>query len=214
MLALVRRRPQQVFFSDEAVWSCKQAERKVWAKGGSFVVTARNKISFPAVAVCGVMAVDGKMAYAKLVPKALDQYDFADFLKEFRQQSGHHKRLYILVDNLGIHKTKFVQAACLKRNVVLIFNGAYSSPFNPIERYWGFAKRFFATNCLTATDFKNKAKVDELVRQCLQAVNQESMAKHVRRCLHDMEEWLADYSQINNGRQKAESQERQGQVDQ
>ena len=52
MLQLMAQKPKQLFFSDEAVWSCKQAERKVWAAKGVIVLqTARNKISFEAVAV-------------------------------------------------------------------------------------------------------------------------------------------------------------------
>ena len=200
MLQLMAQKPKQLFFSDEAVWSCKQAERKVWAAKGVIVLqTARNKISFEAVAVCGAMDVDGKMQYAKLVPKALDQHHFADFITELRQSVQHDGRLYVLVDNLGIHKTKMVRAHCQEQNVELIFNGAYSSPFDPIERYWSFAKRIFAQRCLTATDFKNKAKVQALVRKSMEDVNQESMGRHVRRCLHDMEEWLSDYN-LNNGK--------------
>ena len=206
MLQLARDRPNQLFFSDEAIYSSKQAERKVWARKGVIVLqTERNKISFEAVAVCGAEAVDGRMQYAKLVPKALDQHHFADFLTELRQSVQHRQRLYVLVDNLGIHKTRVVKARCEAEDVELIFNGAYSSPFNPIERYWGFAKRLFAQRCLTAVDFKNKARVQGFVRQSLQDVNQESMGKHVRRCLHDMEDWLADYN-LNNGTQKIQSQ--------
>ena len=160
LLRLAQQKPAQLLFCDEAVYSSKQAERKVWAsKTTPVLVSARNKISFEAVAVCGAMTMDGKMAHAKLVPNALDQFDFADFITELRKKQGHHKRLFILVDNLGIHKTKFVKEMCAKRNVELIFNGAYSSPFNPVERYWAFAKRIFSKNCLTATDFKNKEKV-------------------------------------------------------
>lgn len=143
--------------------------------------------------------MDGKMQYAKLVPKALDQNAFADFITELRQSVHHRKRLYLLVDNLGIHKTRLVKARCEAEDVELIFNGAYSSPFNPIERYWAFAKRVFAKHCLTATDFKNKVKMQALVRQSMQEVNTESMGRHVRRCLHDMEDWLNDYN-LNNGK--------------
>ena len=160
MLRLAQSKPAQLLFCDEAVYSSRQAERKVWANKKTVVlVSARNRISFEAVAVCGAMAMDGSMAYAKLVPNALDQFDFADFITELRKKQGNHKRLFILVDNLGIHKTKYVKEMCAKRNVELIFNGAYSSPFNPVERYWAFAKRIFSKNCLTATDFKNKEKV-------------------------------------------------------
>ena len=84
------------------------------------------------------------MTHIQLVPKALDQHDFIVFLTELRESVKHPKRLYILVDNLGIHKTKLVRECCVHQNIELIFNGAYSSPFNPIERYWGFAKRIFA----------------------------------------------------------------------
>ena len=209
VLRLAKQKPAQLLFCDEAVWSSRQAERKVWAKSKQVtLVAARNRISFQAVGVCGAMTVDGKMAHAKLVPNALDQFDFADFLAELRKKQGHQKRLFILVDNLGIHKTKFVQEQCARKNVELIFNGAYSSPFNPVERYWAFAKRLFSKYCLTATDFKNKEKVQTMVRLSLSAVNLRSLARHVRRCLKDMEEWLADYNHLmksnrNNRQRKA-----------
>ena len=62
VLPLVENDPEHVFFIDEAVFSSKQAERRVWAnKKSLFLVTARNRISFEAVAVVAAINSCGEV---------------------------------------------------------------------------------------------------------------------------------------------------------
>ena len=157
----------------------------------------RNKIAFEAVAVVAAVDAAGKLVQPLCRPTAIDQHDFADWLTMLRGNYDHGKTLYVLVDNLGVHKTKKVREHCQHLDVVLIFNGAYSSAFNPVERLWALGKRSFVRNCLTAENFKDKGRVQEMVVDSLCTASTHTMARHVRRCLHDMREWLEDYNLIN-----------------
>ena len=79
---------------------------------------------------------------------------------------------------------------CASLNVRLIFNGTYSSPFQPIERAWAYAKRAFARDCLKTQNFRDKQHIHQLVTQSLDQVPVHSMGRHVKRCVRDMFEWL------------------------
>ena len=62
-----------------------------------------------------------------------------DFLKQVARKMNYRKT-YMLVDNLPVHRTDNVKAQAKRSKVELIFNGTYSSEFNPIERLWAWAK--------------------------------------------------------------------------
>jgi len=49
----------------------------------------------------------------------------------------------MLVDNLGVHRTEKVKAKAKECRIEMVFNGSYSSTFNPIERLWAWSKARF-----------------------------------------------------------------------
>ena len=65
-----------------------------------------------------------------------------EFLKQVARKCKYRKS-YMLVDNLRVHRTDRVVAQAKRSKVELIFNGTYSSEYNPIERLWAWAKQRF-----------------------------------------------------------------------
>ena len=92
------------------------------------------------------------------------------------------KRIHLLVDNLGVHRTYAVQTAARKANIVLIFNASYSSEVNPIERVWSIAKRSFATKVLSITNFKSESIILQAINESINEVSAKTLELHVRRC--------------------------------
>ena len=131
---------------------------------------------------------------AKLASQySIDQHDFTKFLKLLRAQVPGNGKVHCVVDNLTVHRTNKVQKAADKLKIELVFNAPYSSEYNPIERCWSYGKRIFATDCLSITDFKNKPLMTQRVLRSLETVDSTSIARHVRRCMYDMRDWL-DYN--------------------
>ena len=115
----------------------------MWAKSGPLPPsTLRNRLSFTAVAVCGCINLDGQVVHMEIRPNSINQYSFKDFLIGWREKVPASETVYCLVDNLGVHRTRLIQEYCQEADIVLIFNGAYSSEFHPQERCWLYAKRF------------------------------------------------------------------------
>ena len=69
-----------------------------------------------------------------------------EFLHRLKDHIGR-KRAVLLLDNLGVHRTKAVRDLAPKLGIELVFNGTYSSNFMPIERFWGWAKHHFTREC-------------------------------------------------------------------
>ena len=184
-------KPEQLFFADEAVYSSRQSQRRVWAHKKTMVlVTARNQISFEAVAVVGAINVRGELVATLARQKSIDQFDFIAFLEHLRDRVPGEVQLYVVVDNLRVHRTLQVSEACVRLGVELVFNAPYSSEFNPIERCWAYSKRAFATDCLVITNFRSKPFLIKRVLKSMDDVLSASIEKHVRRCMHEMREWL------------------------
>ena len=68
------------------------------------------------------------------------------FLHRLKDHIGR-RRAVLLLDNLGVHRTKAVQKLAPKLGIELVFNGTYSSTYMPIERLWGWAKHQFTRAC-------------------------------------------------------------------
>ena len=84
----------------------------------------------------------GKVVAYYSQEKSIDSDAFVEFLKVVGKKMNRRKT-YILVDNLRVHRTADVMAQAKKSRIYLIFNGTYSSEYNPIERLWAWAKHRF-----------------------------------------------------------------------
>jgi len=58
------------------------------------------------------------------------------FLQEIREQHKRKKKIHVILDQAGYHKSKAVQAEAKKLNIKLHYLPPYSPNLNPIERLW------------------------------------------------------------------------------
>ena len=140
-------RREHVFYMDECVFSCGQVKPKVWfhALSGP-VVRAKKKVGFKAIAVAGAIDHTGKVVAHLLRERSIEANAFMEFLHRLKDHIGR-KKAVLLLDNLGVHRTKAVRELAPKLGIELVFNGTYSSNFMPIERLWGWAKHHFTRAC-------------------------------------------------------------------
>ena len=67
-----------------------------------------------------------------------------------------------------------------------IFNAAYSSVYNPIERLWAIAKRQLALDFITEANYKDKEQIKALVVKSILQASESTLTKHVFACLRLM----------------------------
>ena len=63
---------------------------------------------------------------------AIDQQDFIDHLEQLRKKNGT-RPLALYLDQLNVHKGKYVRPFYESLNILPIFNIGYSPELNPIE---------------------------------------------------------------------------------
>ena len=73
-----------------------------------------------------------------------------------------------------------------KNKQEFIFNAAYSSVYNPIERLWAIVKRQFARDLITEANYKDKEQIKSLVMKSILQASESMLAKHVFACFRLM----------------------------
>ena len=132
LLEAVKRR-EHVFYMDGCVFSSGQVKPKIWFVPQSGpVFLPKKKVGFKAIAVAAAIDSSGRVV-------AHLSRDFMEFLHRLKDHLGR-KKAVLLLDNLGVHRTKAVQKLAAKLGIELVFNGTYSSNYMPIERLWAWAK--------------------------------------------------------------------------
>jgi hypothetical protein len=73
----------------------------------------------------------------------------------------------------------------------LIFNAAYSSEYNPIERLWAITKKDFYKEILSdRSKTTTQEIVEEFIKRSLERDSSDHLQKHVKSCLQSMNAWL------------------------
>jgi len=67
-------------------------------------------------------------------------------IKSCRDARPDGGMIYVILDNLSAHKSRKIQAWCVKHNVELCFTPTYSSWANPIECHFGPLREFVLNN--------------------------------------------------------------------
>ena len=146
LVEAVERR-EHVFYMDESVFTVGQVKPKIWFLPQSGpVFLPKKKVGFKAIAVAAAIDSDGCVVAHIIRERSIDSRDFMDFLHRLKDHIGR-RRAVLLLDNLGVHRTKAVQKLAPKLGIELLFNGTYSSNFMPIERLWSWAKHHFTRAC-------------------------------------------------------------------
>lgn len=83
--------------------------------------------------------------------------------------------VHILLDNLKAHHALRTKEYAESAGINLVFNAAYNSSVNPIERLWCYAKRSFQKLAVKVEDWKNFEKVITLVEKCLKGVKPKTL---------------------------------------
>lgn len=78
-------------------------------------------------------------------PKVNGDY-IIEFLKKLEEKNGDKKKIYLICDNAGYHKSKKVKEYLKDRKIELIFLPPYSPNLNPIERLWKFMHSVVSNN--------------------------------------------------------------------
>lgn len=117
--------------------------KRAWAAPGNVgphVIV--DKIGFQAIAVTAAIDQTGSVRALHTCMKSVNVDRFLQFLEQVYAFTLDEET-YLFLDNLSVHHSFKIQKYCDEHNLKLIFNSAYSSEFNPIERLWAFSKRIF-----------------------------------------------------------------------
>ena len=175
---------------DEAVFSSAQVKPKIWFVPQSTPVEmTKKKIGFGAIAVAAAIDVHGKVIAYHIQDHSIDTDAYIMFLTRVRDYTKG-KKCVMLVDNLRVHRTDPSKAACERFNIDQVFNGTYSSTFNPIERLWAFSKRRFTRRCAAGAPYHNQTRMRKLVREILLEDYSSPLRKRVITCMESMRLYL------------------------
>ena len=137
----------RVLFMDEAVFTSAQVSPKVWfCPEKTPVMIPRKKLSFKAIAVAAAIDMDGAVVGLEVVDDSIDSISYCRFLQKVAD-SQQGEPCIMLVDNLKVHRTDAVVKKANELSITLLYNGIYSSEYNPIERLWAWTKQRFTKRC-------------------------------------------------------------------
>jgi len=98
----------------------------------------------------------------------------------------------MLVDNLGVHRTERVRARAKECRIEMVFNGSYSSTFNPIERLWAWSKARFQKRCIDNAPYHLQHRMRALVEEVVMQDYSVGLRKRIATCVQAMRDYLHD----------------------
>ena len=111
---------------------------------GDPLIVEKKRLAFKAIAAVAGIDIHGKVHGLCVHDKAIVTDHFLEFLGKLRRAHADKGTVHVFLDNLRLHKTHAVKRYAEENDINLVFNGSYSSEYNPVERLWLFAKRKFA----------------------------------------------------------------------
>ncbi len=147
----------EIWYGDESGFQGDPKPRRVLCKKGS-----RPRISYTGAhlkenVIGAVRPSDGE--FVSLIMPTSNTFTFQLFLDEMQKYISSEKRVILILDNAGWHKTKALNWGGIEP----FYLPAYSPDLNPIERLWlDIKERFF--NSFTAVE------LDELTDHLIEAL--------------------------------------------
>ena len=142
-----------LYFIDEAVFTSKLNQVKVWAKyKGPAPTVFKHKIGFKAIAVTSAINMEGNIVTTQITDYSVSVEKFIQFLQDLRSLTCLEEQIYIYIDNLRVHHSTLVKEFCTRNNIGIVFAASYSSMYNPIERVWALAKKIFQRKLVASQD--------------------------------------------------------------
>ena len=168
---------------DEAVFTAGQIRPKIWfLPTEQPVFVPKKKIGFKAIAVAAAIDTRGEVVAWHIQDHSIDTDAFKEFLKRLKDHIGRRKAV-LLVDNLGVHRTYESTNLAQKLGIELVFNGTYSSEYNPIERLWAWSKHHFTRKCADDAPYHNQDAMRRLVRDVMLYNYRKGLHKHIEKCM-------------------------------
>ena len=156
-----------VLFVDEAVFTSKQIQSRVWYfKGEKNVTVPKRALGFKAIAVVAAIDRNGRVIGLTLADGSIGKHQFRYFIDSCTETRGQ-RTTHLFLDNLRLHHMKEIKEYAAQKSMSLWYNAAYSPQLNPIEFLWAYAKRNFKRHCIHEADFKNRSKLYRLVREAI-----------------------------------------------
>lgn len=185
LLQVIKDR-KYIVFVDEAVFTTNQSTSDCWWKMGSEPPFKEvNSLSFRAVAVIAATDMEGNLVCHATKDFSIKKPNIVEFLDDLSLIT-HQDEQYIFWDNLKAHHSKEVRETAERNNQILLFNGSYSSKFNPIESLWAYAKRYFRKEIMTLSDYKNQSSIHQLVTESIKQVS----PLHLKRYSKKVMRWV------------------------
>ena len=144
---------------DESVFTTNQVNPKVWfTPQKEPLMMSKKKLSFKAIAVAAAINMNGKVIALHTVDNAIETTSFCDFLDKVAEYTRGRKCV-MLVDNLRVHRTEASTCKAAQNSIEMVFNGSYSSWYNPIERLWAWSKARFQKRCIDGAPYHNQPRM-------------------------------------------------------
>ena len=137
------------------------------------------------MAVVAAINIKGQVVALHAKESSICTEDFIVFLNQMRRHRKNRKT-YVFLDNLSFHHSRVVLERARKNKQEFIFNAAYSSVYNPIERLWAIVKRQFARDLITEANYNDKEQIKALVVKSILQASESTLTKHVFACLRLM----------------------------
>ena len=175
---------------DESVFTTQQVNLKVWfAPQREPITVTKRKLSFKAIAVAAAINMDGVVVALHTVDMSINTGSYCDFLDKVAQYTRGRKCV-MMVDNLSVHRTDPTKAKAAQHNIELVFNGSYSSWYNPIERLWAWAKARFTKRCVDGAPYHLQHRMRELVESVIREDYTQGLKKRINTCLAGMIDYM------------------------
>lgn len=126
-----------ILFADEAGFNIDPTIAARWAPRGQQpkLPTNGQKSHF---SVIGAISRD-RIHYHFKIAKNVDSAVFCEFLSELHQRFSGFRRIYLVLDNVGFHRSQRTRRFAQQLNapsVLLVHQPPYSPDLNPIEPVW------------------------------------------------------------------------------
>ena len=122
---------------DETGFGNSSLQRYGWAKKGKPATGKYRRIMN--ITLLAVIHPAG-LVQARFVKGGVDSSVYYDFVKELFERFEGRKKLLLMVENLGAHKTSIVKKLATKHSHITIFNLPYTCRANPIEYFFTMLK--------------------------------------------------------------------------
>ena len=124
-----------LIFADECVFKARGYQKQAWAGPYENVIVEDRTGNQPCQAVCAAVCKCHKVLTYQIEDYSFDEEKFNSFLKEIRATAGNDDKLYLFLDNSGVHRCCTEEMERL--NIEPVWNCPYKYQFNEgCEKYW------------------------------------------------------------------------------